>query len=164
MAKLMFYISWSLESRWNGNTVYNVLLFIIKTQNDSNYATRCLFCCRISTYKIMNLQEGCFIHKAVASINSKCYCNNSLLMWILLLGAGTMWKWAVLLMFQRNILPPPSGMIMQAVYFSQMLTTCLTSTRCHTQKAGSILVNATWHNPSTQVDRVCRAKMYLLVH
>jgi hypothetical protein len=53
-------------------------------------------------------------------------------------GVGTMWKWAVLLMFQRNVLPPSSVLLTsaltEAVCFSEMLVTLTTSTQCHTQK------------------------------
>jgi hypothetical protein len=63
--------------------------------------------------------------------------NVSLLMLVLLLVAGTMWKLAVLLTFQRMILPISSELMIKAVESSEMSETQPNSTWCQHPKAVS---------------------------
>jgi hypothetical protein len=60
-------------------------------------------------------------------------------MLILFLGAGTVWKWAVLPTFQRNITAFFIVIIMETVFSSEMSVTQPTSTRCQRPKADALL-------------------------
>jgi hypothetical protein len=72
-------------------------------------------------------------------------------MLILLLNACTVWKWAVLPVFQKNILPPSSGLFMGEVCFSETSATQPTSTQCKYPNLGWTVNTVNRHESLNQL-------------